>query len=79
MGLSNSICPIAPCINHFTLGNVHAIIARMPNYARQSCLDLDEMFGDYIKDAGNAAAMMRNIRTKERMNSAVSDSLADLI
>jgi hypothetical protein len=44
----------------------------MPNYARQSSLDLDEMFGNYIKSDSNAA-MMRNIRTKERMNSAVGD------
>jgi hypothetical protein len=44
----------------------------MPNYARQSSLDLDEMFGNYIKSDSNAA-MIRNIRTKERMNSAVGD------
>jgi hypothetical protein len=44
----------------------------MPNYARQSSLDLDEMFANYIKSDSNAA-MMRNIRTKERMNSAVGD------
>ena len=42
----------------------------MPNYARQSSLDLDEIFGQYIKNDSNAA-MMRNIRTKERMSSAV--------
>ena len=42
----------------------------MPNYARQSSLDLDEIFGHYIKNDSNAA-MMRNIRTKERMSSAV--------
>ncbi|KAI4613165.1 hypothetical protein J4E83_007577 [Alternaria metachromatica] len=41
----------------------------MPNYARQSSLDLDEIFGHYIKNDSNAA-MMRNIRTKERMGSA---------
>ncbi|KAI4957857.1 hypothetical protein J4E86_004997 [Alternaria arbusti] len=41
----------------------------MPNYARQSSLDLDEIFGQYIKNDSNAA-MMRNIRTKERMSSA---------
>ncbi|KAG9188052.1 hypothetical protein G6011_01975 [Alternaria panax] len=41
----------------------------MPNYARQSTLDLDEMYGNYIKNDNNVA-IMRNIRTKEKMNSA---------
>ncbi|RYN22244.1 hypothetical protein AA0112_g9875 [Alternaria arborescens] len=44
----------------------------MPNYARQSALDLDEMYGSYAKNESNIATM-RNIRTKEKMNSAVSD------
>jgi hypothetical protein len=44
----------------------------MPNYARQSALDLDEIYGGYVKNESNVA-MMRNIRTKEKMNSAVSD------
>ena len=44
----------------------------MPNYARQSALDLDEIYGNYFKNESNVA-MMRNIRTKEKMNSAVSD------
>jgi hypothetical protein len=44
----------------------------MPNYARQSALDLDEIYGSYVKNESNIA-MMRNIRTKEKMNSAVSD------
>lgn len=43
----------------------------MPNYARQSVLDLDEIYGSYVKNESNVA-MMRNIRTKEKMNSAVS-------
>ena len=43
----------------------------MPNYARQSALDLDEIYGSYVKNESNVA-MMRNIRTKEKMNSAVS-------
>lgn len=43
----------------------------MPNYARQSALDLDEIYGSYVKNESNIA-MMRNIRTKEKMNSAVS-------
>ncbi|CAN9362004.1 unnamed protein product [Alternaria alternata] len=41
----------------------------MPNYARQSALDLDEIYGSYVKNESNIA-MMRNIRTKEKMNSA---------
>jgi hypothetical protein len=43
----------------------------MPNYARQSSMNLDEMFGNYIENECNVA-MMRKIRTKERINSVVS-------
>jgi hypothetical protein len=42
----------------------------MPYFARNGDLDLDEMLGGYLRQSN--VVMMRNIRTGEPMNSAVS-------